>query len=276
MNSITRRITTRFFGAAALSLWLAGSTVHAQTGGGGATGGGATGGGATGGGGTGGGGGGTGGGGTGGGGSGGGGGLGQGATSGTGARAGASGSSSGSDATNFLSTTYSNPLYMGRPNQASPFAGSSGGGDAASLSGGTTNSNQNVGGFGQPSFGTSTTARTTGTATTSSGLGRTGGGGGVVSFSPSTQAATSRIAYAATLKFATRPLAASTLQNELRDMLDRSSRLSNSGKIQVIVDTDKNVVVKGKVADDDERRLIEGMLRLTPGVRVIQNELTVE
>jgi len=274
----------RGLGALTFALWLGGTSLHAQTGG---TGGGATGGGATGG--TGGAGGLTGGGGTGGGGTGGSGGTGgtggqggggTGGQGGTGARAsaGTSGSASGSgaDATNFLSTTYSNPLFMGRPNQVVNF-GASSGADAASLSGGTTNSNQSAGGFGQPSFGTTSgTGRSGGTAITSTGLGRTGGAGGLVSFSPSTQASASRIAYTASLKFPVRSLPPSTLQADLRDMLDRSSTIKNAGKIVVLVDQDRNVVIKGKVADDDERRLIMGMLRLTPGVREIQNELIVE
>jgi len=273
----------RGLSALTFALWLGGTQLHAQTGGtgGGATGGGGTGGtggagGLSGGGGA---GGGTGGGGTGG--TGGQGGGGTGGQGGTGARAGAGASGSaggsGSDATNFLSTTYSNPLFMGRPNQVLNF-GANSGADAASLSGGTTTNNQPPGGFGQPSFGTSTsaTARTGGTATTSSGLGRTGGAGGLVSFTPSTQASASRIAYTASLKFPVRSLPPSTLQSDLRDMLDRSSTIKNAGKIVVLVDPERNVVIKGKVADDDERRLIMGMLRLTPGVREIQNELVVE
>jgi osmotically-inducible protein OsmY len=38
----------------------------------------------------------------------------------------------------------------------------------------------------------------------------------------------------------------------------------------------QTVILKGKVPSEDERRLAEGLIRLTPGVRAVRNELIVE
>jgi osmotically-inducible protein OsmY len=35
------------------------------------------------------------------------------------------------------------------------------------------------------------------------------------------------------------------------------------------------VILRGRVADDDERRLAEGMVRMEPGVREVRNELII-
>ena len=35
------------------------------------------------------------------------------------------------------------------------------------------------------------------------------------------------------------------------------------------------IVLRGKVASEDERRLVEGMVRLEPGVHDVQNDLEV-
>jgi hypothetical protein len=59
---------------------------------------------------------------------------------------------------------------------------------------------------------------------------------------------------------------------ELQSVIDRSSRLSSRGNIQVV--TEGNVVVlRGRVSNERERRIAEAVLRLTPGVREVRNEL---
>jgi len=35
------------------------------------------------------------------------------------------------------------------------------------------------------------------------------------------------------------------------------------------------IVLRGRVADEDERRLVEGMVRLEPGVHEVRNELEI-
>jgi len=264
--------------AAALMALGTSSTLHAQFTGGGSTGGGSTGGG---GGSTGGGsfggttgansiGGGSGGGGGGAGGSGGGGWTGGGGGAGGGAAA------SSVDQTNFLRSSYSNPLYMGRPNQIASTTPTTGFNSTGSTIGAGTNASQS-GGFGQPSFGTSSSsgARTGvgGSATTSTGLGGRTGGATRLSSSTANQSAT-RISYSATLKFAPQPVMAPVLHSELRGILDRSTTLKFPGRIQLSME-ENTVVLKGTVADEDERRLVEGMVRLTPGVRDVRNELQV-
>lgn len=183
------------------------------------------------------------------------------------------GSSSGStvNQTNFLSTTYSNPLYMGRPNQigqtgtASPPTGST-------LSNGTTTNLEPAGGFGQPSFGSATTS-TTG-AGSAGGTARGAGAGGSVVSANLQQTSNSRLHYSTVIKFPTRPIVAPQLYAELRAILDRSTMIQNPTEIKVFVNGN-TVTLRGTAINDDERRLVEGIVRLTPGVREVRNELAV-
>jgi hypothetical protein len=80
--------------------------------------------------------------------------------------------------------------------------------------------------------------------------------------------------YSAAIGFSAAPVAPSGLQTSLQQMLARSNALPSSPNIQVAVDGD-TVVLRGLVADDHDRRLAEGMVRLTPGVHDVRNELVV-
>jgi osmotically-inducible protein OsmY len=60
-----------------------------------------------------------------------------------------------------------------------------------------------------------------------------------------------------------------------RGRVDRSTSLSRPGNIQVEVEG-QTMILKGKVRSNDERRLAEGLIRLTPGMRAVRNELIVE
>jgi osmotically-inducible protein OsmY len=51
--------------------------------------------------------------------------------------------------------------------------------------------------------------------------------------------------------------------------------LSNPQGISVSVQPNNVVVLRGTVRDASEARLAEGMIRLTPGVRQVQNELRI-
>jgi osmotically-inducible protein OsmY len=64
------------------------------------------------------------------------------------------------------------------------------------------------------------------------------------------------------------------LQTDLQQIISASSALT-SKDIKVKV-AGQAVVLEGSVANDRERRLAEGLLRLTPGVRQLRNNLVVK
>jgi hypothetical protein len=64
------------------------------------------------------------------------------------------------------------------------------------------------------------------------------------------------------------------LRRDLQQVLARSTSLPSRDNMQVL--TDGNVVVlRGTVSSEGERRLAEALMRLTPGVRQVSNELQV-
>ena len=66
----------------------------------------------------------------------------------------------------------------------------------------------------------------------------------------------------------------SRTQLEVQGVLARSSALPSKGNIRVAVEG-ATVVLRGTVADNRERLLSEAMIRLTPGVADVRNELRV-
>jgi hypothetical protein len=79
---------------------------------------------------------------------------------------------------------------------------------------------------------------------------------------------------AASLRSPARPIPLMTRRPDLQAIIARSTVLSSAGNITV--STDGNVVVlTGSVASEDDRRIAENMLRLSPGVRELRNELQV-
>jgi hypothetical protein len=179
-------------------------------------------------------------------------------SSGTGARGG--GSSSPVNQSNILSTYYGNMFSTGNINSS-------------------TNS-RTMGSFGQPLYKISTpnatvTNQTFGSATVG------GGRGGVSSSSANNYNfnagavvadTTRRPAVAATLGFRPAVRTPAQLQVQLRDALDRSSSIPSKQKISIEM-VDNNVILRGQVADDDERRHVESLIRLTPGIGEVRNEL---
>ena len=204
---------------------------------------------------------------------------------------------------NFLAPFYANAYYAGR-------SGSNGstvapGGFGASLYGAavggstlTTTGTTGVGGaslFNQTGRTTGVGGATTGAGAfgaTAGGLGRTGAGaagfgqtglgqtgfGQTGGFGQTNQNSTQvtqsprQISYTATLKFAAPTTTAPAMQVKLRDILNSSVRVTGSENVQIITDGTA-VVLRGEVASRDQAQLVEGMIRLTPGVRVVQNEL---
>ncbi len=177
-------------------------------------------------------------------------------------------------ASNFLSGYYANPYFQGQIR---------------------SQTNAVPGGFGTPLYpatGTGGTGRVTGTQagrTTGLGAGRTGLGGagqgananqsGILIPLPV------QINYAAELRFTPTPVAVGAIQTDLRGTIDRSS-ISAPQNVQIIVTevpirngvsvkaTGNIVTLRGTVKDEDEARLVEGLVALTPGVDGIRNELT--
>lgn len=64
------------------------------------------------------------------------------------------------------------------------------------------------------------------------------------------------------------------MQADLQEILARSTALQTRSQVKVVV-KENVVILQGKVASAKERRLAEGLLRLTPGVREVDNQLTV-
>ena len=58
-------------------------------------------------------------------------------------------------------------------------------------------------------------------------------------------------------------------------MIARSPDVDPRDSVRVVIDGSA-VVLQGQVVDDDERRLIENMVRLTPNVYQVRNELTTK
>ncbi len=83
-----------------------------------------------------------------------------------------------------------------------------------------------------------------------------------------------QINYSAQMRFPTPPVAAGRMRTELRLVIDGTSQIANPKGVQIVTDDANNVTLRGTVKDDDEARLVEGLVRLTPGVGAIKNELT--
>lgn len=162
--------------------------------------------------------------------------------------------STGSSTDPVLGKFYGNPYYQGRDHTLTNVA--PGGFGAALYPAGAT---------GRTGAGASTTANRTGTSAN----GRTSSTNmsGILIPLPV------QINYAAEVRFASPPVAAPKLQGDLQTVVGTGG-LANSKAVQVVVDGNNNVILRGTVMDDEEARLVEGLVRLTPGVRNISNELT--
>ena len=82
------------------------------------------------------------------------------------------------------------------------------------------------------------------------------------------------IAYTAKLMFAPPPVTASQVALDVRAVIDRTNSIASPGMIDVFTDG-QLVVLRGSVASEQEAQTAEGLVRLTPGVRDVRNELKV-
>jgi osmotically-inducible protein OsmY len=188
------------------------------------------------------------------------------------------------NSSNAFSYYYANPYFQGKAGATSTTAP---GGFGTALYGTSTSSN---------AFSSNTTGRTTGTTATTGRNAATGntatnafGGNTLTGQNAANRGQTGaagsttsgivvqlprQISYTSTLNFPAPVVTMPQMQQNLRVSLDRSTMLSNPRGIELTMDGNV-VVLKGNVATEDEQRLVEGMIRLTPGVRDVRNELKV-
>jgi len=69
-------------------------------------------------------------------------------------------------------------------------------------------------------------------------------------------------------------MTAPQIQSDVSGMFTRSTSLIPGAANVQVVANGSEVTLRGAVGDVEEARLIEGMARLTPGVRTVKNELT--
>jgi hypothetical protein len=147
-------------------------------------------------------------------------------------------------------STYYNPLALGQSITT-----------ATNLMG----TSSTVPAFGQPSFGTTTTTTTV----------RGGTAPGGTTTTPGFTVSAPRAPVFVTVLGDTVPAPVRTnLLPQLRGVIARSGTLTSRGSIQIAMKDDA-VVLTGDVANERERRLAEGLVRLTPGVGDVRNELVV-
>ena len=188
----------------------------------------------------------------------------------------ARGGGSATGSTSFMGPYYASPLALGY----GPL--NTGNAQAAS-------SNAN------PAFGTvfaNTASGTTGGRGASGamgGLGATGSSNltGSVDFNPVNSSGIKRnLPYAAEVNFegnftrseadqaALIAIAEKRLIDEVGSIVSRSSRLPSASAVVVSMDQGF-LVLRGKVGSEKERRVLEAMVRMTPGIREIRNEVQV-
>jgi hypothetical protein len=168
----------------------------------------------------------------------------------------------GADASNIFAATYGNPYYQGIPSNAKSATGH--------------------GGFGAVLYGTTGGAGgaggTRGIGGAAGGRGALGGRAGAGGLGGANQSGVIvplpvQISYPAIAQFPIAPVATSQLHADISGMIARTGELTNPAAVTVTVE--KGIVtLRGTVKNIDEAKTIASMIRLTPGVRAVQNELT--
>jgi osmotically-inducible protein OsmY len=130
-------------------------------------------------------------------------------------------------------------------------------------------------GFGSPLYSTTTTGTTgnTGPGGTANINSRTNSTTGSV-FGASSVGVRRAPAYSTSLGFEYKQESSDAVLAKVMETLANASRLPNRKNIVVVLDGN-TFVLQGTAANDHERRLTEALVRLTPGVREIRNEIEV-
>jgi hypothetical protein len=152
----------------------------------------------------------------------------------------------GAAASNPLGVYYANPLTAGKPNGTGKLAGIW---TPLYTASSTTSSTGITGGIGTSNLGG--LANQAGNA-----LGRRGP------------------AYTVSVAFPLATTTAGQLQTEAQRVINRSRSLTMKETIKVKAEG-QGLVLEGQVGSEGEKRLAENMLRLTPGVRSVENNLQV-
>jgi hypothetical protein len=82
-----------------------------------------------------------------------------------------------------------------------------------------------------------------------------------------------QISYSAVARFPIAPVAAPQLQADVAGMVARTTEIANPAGVQVLAEG-STITLRGVVKDDEEARTLVSMIRFTPGVRAVKNELT--
>lgn len=192
---------------------------------------------------------------------------------------GANGGSASSviSASNWLGAYYGNPYYQGIPSNSSSIyskgVGPGGFGSVLYGSGGGMGGGSIGSAAGSVVGGTSGGRTAIGGAGGRGGLGGRGGAGGGADPGGILVQLPIQITHPAIARFPVTPVATSQLQNDIAGMITRSNEIANPAGVSVTVNQGI-VTLTGTVRDIEEARTIAGMIRLTPGVRRVQNELT--
>ena len=181
----------------------------------------------------------------------------------------ASGGNSGNSlsTSNFLTPYYANPYYQGVLTNALTTSSPPGGFGAVLFNGTSGSGGGTIG----------SAAGATAGGATAGGRAKTGGGGGTTNnssqqgplFPVQVQMSYACIADKA---IAPPPSIPSQLQADLMAMIGRSKAVSNPATIQISAEAN-NVTIRGVATSKDEARTIESMIRMTPGVHGVKNEL---
>jgi osmotically-inducible protein OsmY len=200
-------------------------------------------------------------------------------TLGTGAVGGrGSGGSGGPAASNFLGSFFSYPVVTALPST-----------DTGSTSRNSSSTNavsstvtHTVPAYGSTSYTTTNTASRTGTTRGTATIrgntrGTTPSTATVEGFNGGTtgDVLTRMPFYATSLRFKVAPPAVERVRAIVQDVIRGSSTVPSKDHITFDV-AGKDVTLKGEVSSEDERRHVESLLRLTPGIGTISNQLTVK
>jgi hypothetical protein len=153
-----------------------------------------------------------------------------------------------------------NPFYA---YYANPFAA----GLPSSSGLGSTSTTTRTAAYGTPLYGTTSNSMSTGTANLSNATNQGYPGSNSIGIRRAP-------AYTTAIAFERTPVKTTAVQSDVQAMLAKSSKILSKDTIIVAVDGN-GIVLRGIAKDEHERRLAEALVRLTPGVRNVRNELAV-